>query len=606
MNRFYSLVIFLGLLGALVAASTPRAYAQQAYYPSGLHGRSGVIAGIYPGTAADNCCWMGARATLKVTVPAGADTLLVNVYLPKFGAPAHGQSLRVRIGKAPAQERCCFGAGEHELTFALPASARHGIAFVQLRTRSTFVPREIGLNQDPRHLSVLIRGIAFENGTTGERFDSAPLPWLPARAALPLLALGGILVLVLTLRRPVFGVAALVLTDPFLLAYTIHGTSVTLPKITLLAVAVGMTPRLAQILRNRPGTALRLLAAAQLLFALTMIPASLHAAFHAAAARETLKALEYAATLLVAYAAYRLDPDEDAVRLCLSIITIAVAVLAFAQEFSGALQYEVIAGHTVARIAGPLEGPNQLAGFLGVLVPAMVAFAVWHAPLTIERLAISLGTLACFLTFSRAGMGALLLAVAALAAVRYAPARRSVLGAGLLVLFVAALTLAFGVFAGAVHGRAQALFGSSGDHTFNGGLGSRLALWHGAYAIWRSHPLFGIGPGNYEFAIGRYDPGIRTHANSMYFQVLAEQGIAGLVAMFAVVAASIGVFIRRLNQPLALGACAAALAMAFHQIVDCMWIYPKVGIIWWVLLALGAAAVDLRAASERVAKEAVA
>lgn len=46
--------------------------------------------------------------------------------------------------------------------------------------------------------------------------------------------------------------------------------------------------------------------------------------------------------------------------------------------------------------------------------------------------------------------------------------------------------------------------------------------------------------------------------------------------------------------------------MAFHQIVDCMWIYQKVGVMWWIVIAIGAAALDLSAARERVAEAAVA
>jgi hypothetical protein len=59
--------------------------------------------------------------------------------------------------------------------------------------------------------------------------------------------------------------------------------------------------------------------------------------------------------------------------------------------------------------------------------------------------------------------------------------------------------------------------------------------------------------------------------------------------MFALIAASVGVFLRRLEMPLALGACLAAVAMNFHQLLDCMWLFPEVGVIWWVTLALGSA-----------------
>lgn len=45
--------------------------------------------------------------------------------------------------------------------------------------------------------------------------------------------------------------------------------------------------------------------------------------------------------------------------------------------------------------------------------------------------------------------------------------------------------------------------------------------------------------------------------------------------------------------------------MAFHQIVDRIWVYPNVGVMWWILPALAAAAVDLHR-TEDVPKSAVA
>jgi O-antigen ligase len=440
----------------------------------------------------------------------------------------------------------------------------------------------------------MIRNVGFLNSATGEHLDSAALPWMPARAAIPILFCCGVAVLLLTLRRPLYGLLALIATDPFLFAYSVHGTTVTLPKVALIAVAIGLAPRLIPIARSRPMQALLLLAGAQLFFIATMLPGSAHALFPSAALREILKAVEYLVTIVVAYCAYRLDPDEKVLRIALALLTIVVTALAFAQLAFPADVSERIAGHTIARIAGPLEGPNQLAGFLGTVVPAVLAFAVLRRPLLLEWVAVAMGSIACLMTFSRGGLAALVLAVAVLLAVRYFPRWRTVTGAFVALLFLGIFALAFGVFSGALHGGIQSLFGLTGEGAFNGGLGSRVDLWHGAYALWQSHPVFGIGAGNFELEVGRYFPGARTHANGIFFQVLAEQGVVGLIAALAVTAVSIGAFVRHFDEPVALGACMAGLAMAFHQIVDCMWLYPKVGVIWWVVLACGAAVVDRR------------
>ncbi len=589
MNRFFRVLAVS--IGMLFSVSSP-AYAQQAVYPIGLKAQD-VVTGIYAGDNLGNCCWVGTHAEIKTVVPAGADTLLLNVYLPRFAVKGGVQSLHMQIGGARPVLRCCLGAGEHEIAVALPLAARHGSITIRLWPDRTFVPNRVGVNGDSRHLSMMLREVGFLNAVTGERLDNPKLPWTPARTGIPILLCCGVAILLLTLRRPLYGLLALIATDPFLFAYAIHGTTVTLPKIALIAVALGLAPRVMQIVRRRPLRTLLALAGVQLLFAATMLPGFAHALFHGAALRETLKAFEYLMTIVVAYCAYRLDPSEMALRVVLALSTIVVTALAFAQLAFPANESEAILGHSFTRIAGPLEGPNQLAGFLGVVVPAMLAFVVLRRPLVLEWVGIAMGTVACLLTFSRGGTAALLLASVVILAVRYFPARRALVGASLTALFCVLLALAFGVFSGALHGKIQSLFGQSG--AFNVGLGSRVDLWHAAYAFWRSHPLFGIGAGNFELEVGRYIPVARTHANGIYFQVLAEQGLAGLIAVLALTAATVGAFIRRLDEPLALGACVVGMAMAFHQIVDCIWLYPKVGVMWWIVLAMGAAVVDLRA-----------
>src|SRR5581483_11545947 len=161
MKRFYCLVIFLCTLCGFVTLASLGAKAQDAYYPAGV--QSGAIeTGVYPGNDSGSCCWMGPSATLRTTVPLGADTLLVTVFVPDYAAPRGGQSLRVQIDDGLAQEQCCFGAGMHELAFRLPRSVQEQPEIVvHLAARSTFVPKTLGLNGDTRHLSVLLRGLDY-------------------------------------------------------------------------------------------------------------------------------------------------------------------------------------------------------------------------------------------------------------------------------------------------------------------------------------------------------------------------------------------------------------------------------------------------------------
>lgn len=579
------------MFAALMLATSANAVAQGSYNPNGLPARD-IVFGIYPGDTPSDCCWLGAGAAIRLRPPADAKALLVNVFIPDFAVRQKPQQLRVKIGRAHEESTAPLSAGEHELVFALPRrAAAASPLLIHISPAYTFVPAQTGINQDPRHLSVLIRAVGFDtpeseqNGTPVIGAPSLPRPMLFA-----LLALAGIALLLVTLWRPAYGLCGLILSDPFLLPVYVHGTTLTLPKVALIAVALGLVPRVANlrgILRDR---ALPILFAAQLLFIATMVISSIHAHDHGAALRETLKAAQYAATLLVAYAAYRLDPGERAVRLSLVVLAFVVLVPALLQERIGAPQAEMVAGRTVQRIAGALEGPNQLAGFLGVIVPVLAAFWTLRTRIAAETLAIVLGILGCLLTLSRGGIVGLTAGLLCVGVAHLVRARRGAMTAVFGAYGIVSVLAVF-VFAGAAPHAVAATFGAGG-HDFSNGLGSRADLWSAAYAMWKAHPFFGIGPGNFELMIGQFTPGLHTHANGMFFQMLAEQGVFGLLAFLAVTAASVGVFLRRLDNPFALGAVGASSALAFHQIVDCIVIYPKVGVIWWVVLGVAAASVD--------------
>ncbi len=402
-----------------------------------------------------------------------------------------------------------------------------------------------------------------------------------------------IAVTMMTRYRPSYGLFAMICADPFDFSRHLSLTTITIPKVVLLGVLAGLLTRRRslRVLRDRPIRDIAAACAAILIAtALTAIPGL----YIDAVARETLKALEYLALFSVAALAYTADPDENLAWIAIALGVSVTSLLAFGQEFANAPSSAYVAARVIPRIAGPLEGPNQLAGYLDVGFAMLLArFAVRRTWATGGALVI--GALADVLTLSRAGaLGICFGAVAVIA--RVADRRTRVV---VVTGFVGALAVAVGLLArlGAL-GRTFSI----DDVDYHTGLGTRADLWSAAGHFFLTHPVLGIGAGNFELmlpSIGLL--GVRTHANSLYLQSLAEGGLVLFAAtIVAMVTAVRTLYLSRGYDSFAIGAGAATIALAIHQTLDDLTFFPKVGGFWWICLAIAAASVATRkTASER-------
>jgi O-antigen ligase len=411
-----------------------------------------------------------------------------------------------------------------------------------------------------------------------------------------LYALVLVAVALVTRRRPAYGVAGLIALVPFAFYRDVGHTTITLSKVALLGAIAGLALRGAGIDALRRPAAARIVLAGLLVVAATALSIA-HAEFAEPALRETLKACEYVALFATVVTAARADPSERPIRIAFAASLALVALLALAQELGGAPSGLWFAGHAIPRIAGPLEGPNQLAGYLGLALPVVVAFLL-RSPTRFERAAFALGSAALVLTISRAGVAAAIVAIAIVAVRSPARGRRSALTVGATGALAGLALLAFWGFA-ATHSLAGfdllGRFSTLAEVAQPGSVGDRSQLWAAALVLWHRHPVFGIGAGNFEFELARAGfPGLRTHANSLYLQALAEGGIVSFAATLALVAVSIVSFARRSREPLVVAAFAASVGFALHQIFDLLVFFPKVGELWWILLGLAAARVVAR------------
>ncbi|HET7294388.1 MAG TPA: O-antigen ligase family protein, partial [Vicinamibacteria bacterium] len=107
---------------------------------------------------------------------------------------------------------------------------------------------------------------------------------------------------------------------------------------------------------------------------------------------------------------------------------------------------------------------------------------------------------------------------------------------------------------------------------------SRMEIWPLALAMWREHPVLGVGPDNFRKLAGRYagrtaewDP--RTHANNTGLEVAATVGAVGFFALLGVFLgtfAACGRALRRADPHATLAAACLALAATTlaHGLVD--------------------------------------
>ena len=238
---------------------------------------------------------------------------------------------------------------------------------------------------------------------------------------------------------------------------------------------------------------------------------------------------------------------------------LAAGVQGTAQHFMGIYSTEGFVAdlEVVGRVQGSFGHPNLYAGYLAALLPVAVAVGVSR------RLGGGLRSLAW------------LAALAALPALYFTYARGATIGllAGAIIWFavlrprlaivVAVATAAIAAFA--VPATLQERFdpeASGSDVTL------RSDIWKSALDIYSGHPLLGVGVNNFGVAYERLpavtDAGaqrrllhqdlllIPPHPQNMYLQSLAEQGLAGIIALLGLIAAALTVLARaaRSRSPL--------------------------------------------------------
>lgn len=279
--------------------------------------------------------------------------------------------------------------------------------------------------------------------------------------------------------------------------------------------------------------------------------------------------------------------------------TIAVALFGLWQALSGGYSglYDVLypVQDEIAqipawegRITSFLEHYNGLAGYLNLVLPFCLAFAIGGTDSvlrTLSRWCLALAAIALLLTQSRGG---LLAFVAILLVYTYLSANDRKTGIRQVAFVLIACLLA-----AAVVGLFFQRLGEIDDFTTV----SRLAIWAGAFTVFAQSPLFGTGFGNLRGLMGgllNLPDGWTGDAHNLYLELLAETGLIGFMVFSGLIVVALRTAQRQLrktenhfNKMIGVATFAAICGVLVHGTVDYLFhTTPQVTALFFLVLGL--------------------
>ncbi len=412
-------------------------------------------------------------------------------------------------------------------------------------------------------------------------------------ALVALAAIGAVAVLIA--RRPaLFGPLAIVAL-PFRIPIAAGGTTSNLLVPLYFVVAAGSLAYIVPALRGgdqdgrpRAGWVERLLALYVVLYALQAIYST-----------DFEKALQQMAFFYVPFAlmlcllrGVRWTPGL--VRLCLQLVValaVLFAVVGFVEYATKTLLLnpKLIAAnavHTYFTVNSVFFDPDIFGRFLALVMILLAAVLLYD-----RRPREQLGATALLavlwgglvLTLSRSSLGALLVGLGTLAALRWKLSRALIPAAAVVAVGVAAVLVSPNTF-----GLNQGL---------NGASSGRAGLISGGIRQFSERPVWGYGSGSFETEYRRHHPRASqtlSASHTIPVTIAAEQGLIGELAYLALVLVAFTALIRGArSDPVRVTIAAAFLALVFHTMLYADFLEDPVT---WTLLGIGTALVAARGA----------
>ncbi len=167
------------------ACETPRA-PPSAAVPAGLHLPEGTFAnasipfeGVYPVAAGDGCCFLSDRAVFGVRAPRAARNLRFTIYTLNYPQVPPQHLTFLIDGKTALRSGVLPKGIVSTVDVPLPSGSRGKPALRVEIEATSFVPKEIGINGEPRRLSVVLSSV-----TAGAAATPSPVAAAATRVAL--------------------------------------------------------------------------------------------------------------------------------------------------------------------------------------------------------------------------------------------------------------------------------------------------------------------------------------------------------------------------------------------------------------------------------------
>ena len=278
----------------------------------------------------------------------------------------------------------------------------------------------------------------------------------------------------------------------------------------------------------------------------------------------------------------------------------------------------------IGRASGTYISPNDLAGFLAMLLPLALAYLLVGKMHIITRILLAYGTAAMAaglaVTFSRGGWAAAAAGVVLLLVILLGHRNHRWKAVLLLIVMLAGGGYLVSHYLSKTVGYMRRVDGPNDTASLkavDASWDSRLAIWQSAARMWEDHPWVGVGPGLFDYRFREYRPETmqerpdRVHND--YLNLLADWGIVGGV----IVLTGMGIFVFWLRKTwphvrreesdfgsgqsnrfaFFLGAMCALASLAVHSLVDFNLHIPANALVGVILLALLSS--NVRFATER-------